>query len=136
LLRQSYLGEHIRFSSDYDPFLLHHYEFTHSQKVAGNDNQSEPVRKLFGISIHHAYRLLRTRNAIMDIRAQAHYHPTPNRLALPPHRPNNNKPYLEATYQLPPNNTKASPKYQEPPLLYSRALEEPDEFSSHRTLPK
>lgn len=68
----------------------------------------------------------------MDIRATAHS-PTPHRLALP----NNNKPYLDATYHLPPNTTKHPlPKYQEPPLLYSRALEEPDEFSSHRTLPK
>ena len=53
MLRQSYLGEHIRFSSDYDPFLLHHYEFTSRSREEASEEKLRRWKREQALFMQH-----------------------------------------------------------------------------------
>lgn len=60
------MNEYIVFDDGYDPFLMNYYESYHKGKVK-IDN--EAIKKLYMINISHAYRLMKAKNNILELRS-------------------------------------------------------------------
>lgn len=77
-LRESILNRYIRFDDGYDPFFMSHYEQYHRSE----SSNSPSVARLFSLPISYAYRLIKTKNLILELRSQAmpRNHPEESRI--------------------------------------------------------
>ena len=67
-LKKSILNHFIVFDEGYDPFLMSPYEQIHRKKMK---NLSEPVKNLYNLNISYAYKLIKTKNLILELRSMA-----------------------------------------------------------------
>lgn len=67
-LKESYLNQYINFDESYDPFLMAPYESIHRGK---GTRMEAPIKDLFSMNISYAYRLMKTKNTILDLRSLA-----------------------------------------------------------------
>ena len=65
-LKESQLSKYIVFDEGYDPFLMSSYEHVHRNKMK---NLSEPVKDFYNLNISYAYRLMKTKNIILELRS-------------------------------------------------------------------
>ena len=61
------VGKYINFGSGDDPFLMDYYEQFHRNN---GSNTEESIKGLFQLNISLVYRLLKTKNALLDIKAK------------------------------------------------------------------
>jgi hypothetical protein len=64
-LKKSILNRYMCFDQGYDPFFLCEYEYLHRGGSA-----LPPIVRLFTFAISYAYRLMKTRNAVLELRAE------------------------------------------------------------------
>lgn len=64
-LKKSVLNRYMCFDLGYDPFFLCEYEYLHRGGSA-----LPPIVRLFTFAISYAYRLMRTKNAVLELRSQ------------------------------------------------------------------
>lgn len=67
-LKESFLNQYIKFDDGYDPFLMAQYENIHRNKMS---HLETPVKELYSMNISYAYRLMKTKNIILELRSMA-----------------------------------------------------------------